>query len=73
MSFTTLQSSSPVCFGRGGYNKNGGHDDEVMRNQGRGGYNKNGGDDGSMRNYGRGGYNKGPDDDEPEDGRGGYN
>lgn len=71
MSFTRphTSTSTSVCFGRGGYNKNGDEEDSQMINYaGRGGYNRSG------KKGGRGGYNRGPDDDdEAEDGRGGYN
>jgi hypothetical protein len=72
MSFSTTQSPSTfVCFGRGGYNKDGDNDDEdslLVNCAGRRGYNRTG------KKGGRGGYNRGPDDDdEAEDGRGGYN
>jgi hypothetical protein len=72
MSFTTTQSPTTfVCFGRGGYNKDGDNDVEdsqCVNSSGRRGYNRSG------KKSGRGGYNRGPgDDDEAEDGRGGYN
>lgn len=69
MSFSTTQAPTTfVCFGRGGYNKDGDDDDENTNGAGRGGYNRSG------KKGGRGGYNRGPDDDdEAEDGRGGYN
>lgn len=67
-----LSTSTPLNFGRGGYNKDGDSTDDDSNNShmlafGRGGYN------GPCTNQGRGGYNRGPSDDEEEDGRGGYN
>lgn len=71
MSFTTSQILTTfVCFGRGGYNKDGDDDEDsqMVNSAGRRGYNRSG------KKSGRGGYNRGPDDDdEAEDGRGGYN
>jgi hypothetical protein len=72
MSFSSTQTPTTfVCFGRGGYNKDGDNDDEdsqMINSAGRRGYNRSG------KKGGRGGYNRGPDDDdEAEDGRGGYN
>jgi hypothetical protein len=71
MSFTSIHSSTSnfVCFGRGGYNKDGDdeEDSQMINYAGRGGYNRSG------KKGGRGGYNRSGDDDEDEDGRGGYN
>lgn len=59
-SITSCLCSSPVVYGRSGYNKDG--DDDKCRSQGRSGYNDPNGD-GAGRNQGRSGYNKGDDDD----------
>jgi len=72
MSLISIHSSASnfVCYGRGGYNKDGDNDEEsqMVNSSGRRGYNRSG------KKGGRGGYNRGPDDDdEAEDGRRGYN
>ena len=72
--FAFTSCPETVSFGRSGYNKNGGNDDD-RRNFGRSGYNKGGDNEDDRTLFGRSGYNKdGDNDDERRNsGRSGYN